>query len=266
MIVLSVTRTIAALSILVAPVAAQSTLGAYAPVAAKYHIASIGKTSQVMMGQAQEFETTSNQLLSLAVAKAGDALSLTMTLDSATVTTGAPTGAPDMSSAIGMKFVGGMALDGKIASSQITDKTGGVSTSDFASNMRSILPRLRVGASKGAAWVDSTKSVGKQGDADLTSESVVNYTFIGDTIVAGTKAWKIVGVSATKLTGKGSRMGSDYTIAGDVKGTSTSVVSTAGVLLGQVSESESNLSVDVPAAQMTIPIVQHSTVKVDKVP
>ena len=266
MIVPSVTRAIAALSIVVAPVAAQNTLGAYAPVAAKYHITSKGKTSQVMMGQAQEFETSSNQLLSLAVAKAGDALSLTMTLDSATVTSGAPTGAPDMSSAIGMKFIGAMALDGKVSSSQVLDKSGVVSTSDFASNLRSILPRLRIGATKGTVWVDSFTVLGKQGDADLTSQSVVNYTLAGDTVVAGTKAWKVVGVSATKINGKGSRMGSDYTIDGDVKGTMTAVVSTAGILLGQVSESDTNISVNVPAAQMTIPIVQHGTVQVDKLP
>ena len=266
MIVRSVARAVVALSFVVAPVAAQSTIGAYTPVAAKYHIVSKGKTSQMMMGQSQEFETISNQLLSLAVAKAGDALSLTMTLDSATVTSGAPTGAPDMSSAIGMKFVGTMALDGKVASSQVLDKSGVVSTSDFAGNLRSILPRLRVGATKGAVWADSFTVLGKQGDADVTAESVVNYTLAGDTMVAGTRAWKVTSVSATKITGKGSRMGSDYTIAGDVKGTGTSVVSTAGILLGQFSESNSNLSVDVPAAQMTIPIVQHVNVQVDKVP
>ena len=266
MIVRSITRTIAVLSVIVAPVAAQTALGAYAPVAAKYHITSKGKTSQVMMGQAQEFETSSNQRLSLAVTKAGDALSLTMTLDSAIVTSGAPTGAPDMSSAIGMKFVGAMALDGKVTSSQVFDKSGAVSTSDFASNLRSILPRLRLGATKGDVWVDSFTVLGKQGDADLTSASVVNYTLAGDTVVAGTKAWKVVGLSATKINGKGSRMGSDYTIDGDVKGTITAVVSTAGILLGQVSESDTNLSVNVPAAQMTIPIVQHGTVQVDKLP
>ena len=146
----SVTRAVAALSILVAPVAAQGTLGPYAPAAAKYHMTGNQKTSQTMMGQAQEFETTTNQLLSLAVAKAGDALTLTMTLDSATVTTTAPTGVPDLSEAIGLKFVGGMALDGKVASSQVTDKAGAPSTSQFAANMRSILPRLRLGAAKGA--------------------------------------------------------------------------------------------------------------------
>jgi hypothetical protein len=262
----SVTRAVAALSILVAPVAAQGTLGPYAPAAAKYHMTGNQKTSQTMMGQAQEFETTTNQLLSLAVAKAGAALTLTMTLDSVTVTTTAPTGAPDLSEAIGLKFVGGMALDGKVASSQVTDKAGAPSTSQFAANMRSILPRLRLGAAKGATWVDSITTVGKQGDADVTTEGVVNYTLAGDTVVAGTTAWKIVGVSATKITGTGNRMGSDYTISGDVKSTITSVVSAAGVLLGQVSESDSNLTVNVEAAGMTIPIVQHGTVKVDKVP
>jgi len=159
-----------------------------------------------------------------------------------------------------------MALDGKVASSQVLDKSGVVSTSDFASNLRSILPRLRIGAAKGSVWVDSFTVLGKQGDADLTSESVVNYTLAGDTVVAGTRAWKIAGVSATKINGKGSRMGSDYTIAGDVKSTMTAVVSTTGILLGQVSESDTNLSVNVPAAQMTIPIVQHGTVQVDKLP
>jgi hypothetical protein len=266
MLVQSVTRAAAALSLLVAPVAAQGTLGAYAPAAAKYRMTSIQKTSQTMMGQDQQFETTTNQLLSLAVAKAGDALTLTMTLDSATVTSTAPTGAPDVSEAIGLKFTGGMALDGKVASSQVTDKLGGPSTSPFATNMRSILPRLRIGAAKGATWVDSITSVGKQGDADITSETVVNYTLAGDTAVAGARAWKVVGIAATKLTGKGNRMGADYTIAGDVKGTITSVVSAAGVLLGQFSESDSNLTVEVEAAGMTIPIAQHATVRVDKVP
>jgi len=266
MFVQSVTRAIVMLSMLVAPVAAQGTLGVYAPAAAKYRVTSTQKTSQTMMGQAQDFETTSNQLFSIAVTRAGEALSLTMTLDSATVTTNAPTGAPDLSEAIGLKFVGRMTLDGKIDSSQVTDKTGAPSTSQYAVNMKSILPRLRIGAAKGATWIDSVTSVGKQGDADVTAESVLNFTLAGDTVLAGTTAWKIVSVSVTKVIGKGSRTGADYTITGDVKGTTTSVVSTAGAFLGQFSETDSNLTVNVEAAGMTIPIVQHSTSKVDRVP
>lgn len=262
----SVTRAVVALSILAGPVAAQGTLAAYSPAAAKFRMTSTQKTSQTMMGQSQEFETTSNQLLSLAVAKAGEALSLTMTLDSATASTTAPTPMPDLSEAIGLKFVGAMTLDGKINSSQVTDRTGAPSTSQFAANMKSILPRLRIGAAKGGTWVDSITTTGKQGEADVTAESVLNFTLEGDTVVAGTTAWKIVSISATKVTGKGNRMGTDYTIAGDVKGTTTSVVSTAGAFLGQFSDTDSNLTVNVESAGMSIPIVQHSTAKVERVP
>lgn len=266
MFVQSVTRAFGALPIVVATAVAQGALGGYAPSNAKYRVVSIQKTSQTMMGQAQDFEATSSQLISLAVSKAGDALTLTMTLDTATVTTTAPAPAPDLSEAIGLKFVGTMAPDGKVASSQVTDKTGAVSTSQYAGNMKSILPRLRIGAVKGATWTDSTSSTGKEGDATVTAESIVNSTLAGDTVVSGTTAWKIVSTSATKVTGKGNRMGSDYTISGDVKGTTTSVVSVGGVLLGELSESDSNLTVNVETAGITIPILQHATVKVDRVP
>ena len=266
MFVRFVTSAVTALSIVVAPLAAQGTLGAYAPAAAKFRMTSVQKTSQTMMGQAQDFETTSNQLVSLAVTKAGDALTLTMTLDSATISTTAPTPVPDLSEAIGLKFIGSMTLDGRVTSSQVNDKSGAPSTSQYATNMKSILPRLRIGAAKGATWTDSITTTGKQGEADVTAESVLNFTLAGDTVVAGTAAWKIVSVSATKVTGKGNRSGADYTIAGDVKGTTTSVVSTAGALLGQLGDSDSNLTVNVEAAGMSIPITQHVTTKVERLP
>jgi hypothetical protein len=262
----SVTRAAVALSILAGPLAAQGTLGAYTPAAGKFRLTSTQKTSQTMMGQSQEFETTSYQLLSLAVTKTGDALTLTMTLDSATASTTAPAPVPDLSEAIGLKFVGAMTLDGKINSSQVVDKTGAPSTSQFAANMKSIMPRLRIGAAKGSTWVDSITTTGKQGEADITAESVLNFTLAGDTLVAGTAAWKIVSVSATKVTGKGTQGGASYTMAGDVKGTTTSIVSTAGAFLGQVSETDSNLTVNVEAAGMTIPIIQHSTSKTERIP
>jgi hypothetical protein len=266
MFVRSVIRTVIALSVLAAPVAAQGTLVAYSPSAAKFRMTAIQKTSQTMMGQSQEFETTSNQVVSLAVTKAGDALTLTMTLDSATASTTAPAPVPDLSEAIGLKLVGSMTPDGKINSSQVTDKTGAPSTSQYAANMKSILPRLRIGAAKGATWLDSITTTGKQGDADVTAESVLNFTLAGDTVVAGTNAWKIVSVSVTKVTGKGNRMGTDYSMSGDVKGTTTSLVSAAGAFLGQFSETDSNLTVNVESAGMTIPIVQHSTAKVERMP
>jgi hypothetical protein len=260
------TRSIAALALFVAPLAAQSTLGGYAPSAAKYRITVGQNTSQIMMGQTQEFEASSNELVSVNLAKSGSALTLTITIDSATASTNAPMGAPNPAEAIGLKVAAEMALDGKIATSQMTDKSGAPSSSQFANSLRQLLPRLRVGAVKGDTWADSTTSQIKIGDADIKTETVVNYMLTGDTVVAGVKAWIITGTGVTNLSGRGSQQGADYTISGPSKGTITAIVSAAGVLLGETTVSDSNLSVNVEAAGMTIPVVQHGTVKVEKLP
>lgn len=261
-----VTRALAAITILAASASAQSTLGAYSPVAAKYRITSVQSTSQIMMGQTQEFQTTTTQLISLAVAKAAGALTLTITIDSATISSNAPAGIPDASEAIGLKFLGTIAPNGKVASSQMTDKSGAPTTSQFATSLRSFLPRLRVGAAMGDSWLDSTTALINQGPATITSQSVITYTLAGDTVLAGTKAWKITAAAVTSLNGSGNQQGADYTIKGTAKTTATVVVSVDGVLLSQSSEGDSNLSVNVEAAGMTIPIVQHATVKVEKLP
>lgn len=266
MFVHSATRAVLSMAIIAAPAVAQTALGPYAPASARYRITASTKTSQNMMGQVQEFETSTNQLLSLSVARDGDALTLTMTLDSATITTTSPEPAPDLGDAIGMKYTGSMALDGKVASSTVTDKTGAPSKSQFAGNMRSILPRLKLGATSGATWVDSSTVVTKQNDSEVTTTTVVTFTLAGDTTVAGMKAWKVGGASAGNLTGTGNRMGTDYAITGDVKGVSTSLVSVTGILLGITSDSDSNLTVTVESAGMTIPIVQKTTTKVEKLP
>jgi hypothetical protein len=265
MFVNAAARTFAVLAVAALPVAAQTALGPYAPYAATYRALTNVRTSQTMMGQAQEFETKTSQQMSMSVVKAGDALTLTMTLDSATATTTAPE-APDLSSAIGLKLIGSMSPDGKVSSSAVTDKTGAPSSSPFAGNMRSFLPRLRIGAGPGTTWVDSSTTVNKQNDADVTAATVVTYTLVGDTTVAGVKAWKIAGVSVSKLSGTGNRMGTDYTLTGDVKGTTTSLVSVTGILLAISADSDSNLTVTVEAAGMTIPIAQKTTTTIEKLP
>ncbi len=262
----SAVRTVVALSVLAMPAVAQTALAPYAPVEAKYRVISNTATSQVMMGQAQEFETKASQLLSVSVAKAGGALSLTMTLDSATVTTTAPTPVPDMTEAFGMKFTATMGLDGKVATSAVTDRAGAPSTSQLAGNFRSILPRLLVGATVGSTWTDSSSNTTKQEDAEVTTTTNSAYSLAGDTVVAGVKAWKITAASASKVTGHGNRMGADYSITGDVKGLVTAVVSVTGVLLGEASDADSNLTVTVESAGMTIPIAQKTSTRIDKLP
>ena len=258
-------RTALVLSLIAAPLLAQSGLPGYGPSNAKYRITTSAKTSQVVMGTPQDFESTANQLVSLAVQKAGDAFALTMTLDSAVMTTTAPGQSTDPGDAIGMKLSGRMTPDGKVTASEVTAKAGGTPTSPLAANMRSFLPRLKLGATKGSTWVDSVTYAGKSGNSDVTTTTVAT-SLAGDTTVAEQKAWKIISTSASTVTGVGIQMGSAYTLEGNVKGQGIAVLSAGGVLLGITSNSETRINVVVAAANMTIPITTTQTARIDKLP
>ena len=259
-------RTALALSFIAAPLLAQSGLPGYAASNGKYRITTSAKTSQVVMGTPQDFENAANQLVSVAVQKAGDAYALTMTLDSAAMTTTAPGQSTDPGDAIGMKLSGRMTPDGKASATEVTAKAGGTPTSPLAANMRSFLPRLKVGATKGTTWVDSVIYAGKSGNSDVTTTTVATYTLAGDTTVAGQPAWKIISTSASTVTGVGIQMGSAYTLEGNVKGQGIAVLSAGGVLLGITSNSETRINVVVAAANMTIPITTTQTARIDKLP
>ncbi len=264
------TRSVAvlvSLTALIAPsLAAQSSLQGYSPVSARYQMLVTGQSSQIMMGEAQVSDSKSVQVATVIISKAGTALTQVMTLDSVTASSTSPVPMPDASSAIGMKFTGAMDVDGKIATSAVTDKMGATSTSPFAANMRSFLPRLKVGATAGSSWVDSVTSVTKRNGADVTTRTVTTYTLAGDTTVAGARAWKIASTSSGKLTGSGNQQGADFTIGGTVTGHGTFVISLAGVLFGVDLVSDVNMMVEVPMASMTFPIIQKQTTKINKLP
>ena len=72
------------------------------------------------------------------------------------------------------------------------------------------------------------------------------------------------GVSALK--GTGNRDGADYTISGEIKSRSTAVVSAEGVLLSMSSDSDSDLTVRVEVANITIPIGTKQHTNVERLP
>ena len=253
-------------AVLATPLAAQSSLQGYGPVSARYRMVITGQSSQIMMGETQVFDSRSDQVATVVIAKVGSVLTQVMTLDSVSMSSTSPVPTPDVSSAIGMKLTGTMDLDGKVATSAVTDKMGATSTSQFATNMRSFLPRLKLGATSGTSWVDSATSVTKQNGADVTTKTVTTYTLAGDTTVAGARAWKIASMSTGKVTGSGNQQGADFTIGGSVTGHGTFVISLAGVFLGADLASDVNMIVEVPMASMTIPTTQKQTTKISKLP
>ncbi len=254
------------LVLVTAPLAAQASLTGYGPVNGRYRVVSAGQSSQVMMGETQAFDSKSDQVFTLRITKGGDALSQVMTLDSVTASSTSPVPLPDMSSAIGLTFTGTMDVSGKVATSTVTDKMGAASTSPMATNMRSFLPRLKVGAKVASSWVDTATTVTKQNGADVTTTAVTTFTFVGDTTVSGTRSWKITSVSTGKISGAGNQQGADFTIGGTVNGSGTFILSMDGVLLGVALGSTVNMLVEVPMASMTIPITQKQTTTITKLP
>ncbi len=69
--------------LLLLPAAAGAQAFAYAPGSAQYRVSQSTKISQTVMGQVQEFETSSNQLMSLTLARAAkDTLAMAIVVDS----------------------------------------------------------------------------------------------------------------------------------------------------------------------------------------
>ncbi len=245
---------------------AQAPMPGYGPFTGRYRVVSRTHQTQVQMGQTQEFENSSSEVSTIVVAKSGAALSLSMRTDSASATTTAPVPAPDVSVLVGATFAGAMGFDGQVTGSTVTDKGGKPLDSPLATAMKSFLPKLKVGATVGSSWDDSTSTSAMQNGTSVTTKTVVTYTLAGDTTIAGTKHWKLGTVSSGTLDGTGNQSGADYTLKGTITGQGMLVVGAGGVLVGADNTNEVKMIVDVPMAGMQIPITQKSTRTIARIP
>jgi hypothetical protein len=235
-------------------------LPGYAPSKVTYKVTNSVATMQNMMGNMQTSETNADQELTIAVVKDGTGLKYMMTLDAASAKSSNPmVPVPDMSEILGTTVTGAMAPDGKVEKFEVMGKGGTPSTSPLAGTLRPMLPRLKVGAKLGDSWNDSATVTQKQNGADVktTTQSVSKY--VSDTTINGVKGHKITVTSTGTVSGSGSQMGADFSINGTSKSTSTIVVGADGVLLGLMSDGASDMMIEVPQAQMSIPMQMKNT-------
>ena len=262
--ILARSLTVAMVAAMCAPITttlfAQAPLPGYSPLNTRYRIAISTQVSQVMNGQSMEASSSMDQLASVAIAKDGAAFTLTIVVDSVTATSsgGAPT--PDV---LGLKYSGVMNPDGHVVTSTMTDKAGNPVTTGAVS---SFLPRLKIGATPGTTWADTTSTTRTQNGGPVTTVVVANYTLVGDTTVAGGKGWKLAFTSIGTVNGTGNQQGADYTIKGSTNGGGTLVVGAGGALVGADLVNDAKMTVDVPMAGMQIPVTQKQTTKVTRIP
>jgi hypothetical protein len=240
-------------------------LPGYAPSKATYRVTNTVATMQNMMGNVQMTEATTHQLVTIAVTKDANALKLVMSLDSATTTSSNPMApSPDMSELLGMTLTGPMTPDGKVEKFEVAAKGGGAVTSPLGAAFRPLLPKLKVGAKLGDSWSDSSTTSQKQNGADVQTTTLSTATYAGDTTIAGVKGHTITVAATAKLSGSGNQMGADFSLSGTSRSTTTVVLGADGVLIGLRSDGSSDIMVDVPQANMSIPMQMKNTTVMGK--
>lgn len=262
-------RSLATIALLVAAsgAGAQDAKVWYVPGSAKYVVSTSTKTAQEVNGTKQEFEAAGTQNLSVMLgAGKKDSLDLQIVLDSMSIKTNAP-GAPDVAKLAGTKLTGFISPLGQVYTAKIVGPDGAEMTANQqVDGLRRFLPRLPASFKAGTTWNDSSNaSMPAANGAQMNRSSHTKYTVLGDTTYAGEKAWRIGSETQAKISGKGSQMGSDFTIDGGSTSKAVTYVSAKGVYLGTEGTESQELTVTVEAAGMLIPVTSSTTIKVSRV-
>ena len=269
---------VAAAAILVA--AAGSTAAAqpfaYKPGAQHYRLDQTVATEQTVQGMAQSSTSSTAQFISMELAPGAQGLGVTFVIDSVLVLpadSGAPASpmqaqvqmqAQDAAKALkGRRLTGTVTPLGRVQTLAVAD-TVVPNAQQLANGFKAFLvPFPSASVKAGLTWTDTTTNEFKNmSGIDGTTKSVVTYTVVGDTTVAGQKAWKVEQKGTLTMTGAGAAQGTDVSLSGDGTVQGTVVVGQNGVYLGGDVEQTQSLKVEVPAASMTIPITNNVTTKI----
>lgn len=253
-------------------VASASTVGAqaaYAPGAHSYRVDQAIAAKQTMQGQTMENNASTVQLISLALAPASRGLQFSLTVDSASTTVaGVPPAQQDAANAAmrelkGKKVTGTMSPQGRVADAQASDSSA--ASAQMLSSARGFLPKLPDGGLKaGAAWSDSVTSNFSNNGVDGKTTVVSTHAVTGDTTIAGQPAWRIAQKGTVVMTGGGVSQGAEISLNGTGTVNGSAYVSKQGVYLGGEQLLTQSMTINVPAAGMSIPMEQKVTTKVTK--
>lgn len=239
----------------------------YAPGTAKYRVVQKTKSAESMMGQKNEYETTSSQVMTVTVARAAkDTLAMTVVLDSMSSTNSTGIPMPNLERFVGMKVLA------KVSPSASTVYSVAGPTEDQLPNssalttaMGGFLPKMGGKLAKGATWADTTSGKIRQGGIDIDRKTFSRYTVLGDTAVGGERSWKIARSDSTALSGSGTGQGGPMTMEGTSTGKGTLLVNAKGAFVGAEGDEESNIRIVLSANGMEIGVAQTANTKVEKV-
>lgn len=252
--------------ILAFPVTAAAQGFEYAPSASQYRITSAVKGAQEVMGQRNEFETSSNQLLSVNVARpVKDTLTVTVVLDSIALVGPMGMTPPYLDKLPGTKVVSKVSPAGVVYSAQGPDTSAFPNAQQLTDEMSRVLPRIRATLAPGAAWADTVVIKGKQGEIEVERRIIGKYTVVGDSTVGSENSWKIARETSTTMSGSGMNNGQPMTLEGTSAGKGTMFVSKKNVFVGMQNDEQVDIKVVLTATGMEVGITQSATTKVEKI-
>lgn len=246
---------------------------AYTPGTQQYRLDQTVATTQTVQGMAQSAESNSTQFLSVALVPQGAALGVTFQLDSMMVRPPAEASALQAQATAqaeaaakmlkGRKVVGTVSPLGKIDALADVDSSA-PGAQQLANGFRAFLVPFPSGnVRNGMTWTDTVTSAFKNmGGVDGTSTSIVTYTVTGDTTVHGQKAWQVRQQGTVTMSGMGAAQGTDVAMSGSGTIAGLALVGTNGVYLGGTMEQTQALTVEIPAANMSIPVTNKVTTTV----
>lgn len=237
----------------------------YAPSTSQYRITSASKGAQEVMGQRNEFEQSSKQLVSIGIVRpVKDTLSVTVVLDSINIVGPMGMTPPGLDKLPGTKVVSKVSPAGVVYSAQGPDSTV-PNAKQLTDEMSRVLPRIRVALAPGATWSDTMDINGKMGELDTKRHVIATYTVVGDSTVAADKAWKISRETHTTISGSGNANGQPMTLEGTSAGKGTLLISQKNVFGGMQNEEQSNIKILLTATGMEVAITSTATTNVEKV-
>jgi hypothetical protein len=256
-----------ALAILLAVPAVLAAQGfSYAPGTGQYRITSEMKGAQEVMGQRQEIESSSSQLVTITVARAArDTLRVTTRLDSISVVGPMGMTPPGLDKLAGVTVVSLVSPTGTVYSSQGPSSDSIPNAEQLTDEMSHVLPRVRPTIAAGASWTDTTTRKVNQGGIEIDRTVIATYRVAGDTAMGGQRAWKITRTATTSMSGSGSQGGQPMTLEGTSEGSGAMFVTQAGLFLGFENLEQAKITVLLAANGMEVGLTQNATTRVEKV-
>jgi len=235
----------------------------YAPGTTHYRIATSTKGSQTSPMGSQEFQMDVRQLLTVNLARqAKDTVVATITLDSVDIQS--PMGKQDLSRLLGSKFTTFVSPTGKLYSTKppagddpmLAQMTEGVSR---------FLPAYRRDVRAGMTWADTVSDKVSQQGVELNRTVVANYKVLGDTTVAGEKAFKVSRISKVKAAGSGTASGQPISVESATTSDAVFFLSPKGKYLGGRQNDDIEAKVTVLAQNAEINVKQTATSTIEAV-